>query len=618
MLELGENYFGVTDYVLLIGTLLISLFIGLYYGFKGKQTNEELLVGGRNMSILPVAASVMVTFVSAITILGFPSEVYAHGSQIFILHLVSACGFPISAYLIMPFFYRMRLTSINEYLEHRFNSVWIRWLASAILILQQVTLSGVVLYAPSIALDAFLGFPMWMSVLAIGICATIYTSIGGLKAVVWTDAFQFLMMLGGMTAIVWKGISAAGGFVNAFRLANQRGRFNFFDFTFDPFSRHNFWNFLIGTGFHAIMQPGTHQLQVQRYSSMPTCSKAKQAIIASVPLKLLFMSLCLLTGISIFAFYADCDPLTTGGIKKIDQIVPYFVVHELADIPGMMGIFTSCIFSGVLSTLSSSLNSLSAVTWEDFLVRTKYFRAMSPKAQTNVSRMIGVVFGMICMGLAFCAQNLGAIYSATFAVVGATSGALYGVFIMGLFIPFVNGIGAIVGMLSGFIVMMIISVAAFILKKSAKASLSLSIEGCAALNASSVFMNLTTTIPTTTMAPAPLLSSISLDEWPWKIFSLSYLLYPVGATLITVSIGIIVSLLIAVCDKDSRRRPNKAYVHPLVRNIFSCCLQKESQSWTNSRNGNGIPMSPIAIDTTAAYIQPKRESQGRINKGYIR
>ncbi|ODM98275.1 Sodium-coupled monocarboxylate transporter 1 [Orchesella cincta] len=618
MLELGDNYFGVTDYILLTGTLLISLLIGLYYGYKGKNTNEELLVGGRNMSIIPVAASVMVTFVSAITILGFPAEIYGHGAQIFILHLVSACAFPISAYLIMPFFYRMKLTSINEYLEHRFDSVWIRWLAAGILILQQVTLSGVVLYAPSIALDAFLGFPMWMSVLAIGICATIYTSIGGLKAVVGTDLFQFFMMLIGMIAISWKGISAAGGFVTTFRLANERGRFNFFDFTFDPFSRHNFWNFLIGTGFHAIMQPGVSQLQVQRYSSMPTCSKAKQAIIGSVPLKLVFMSLCLLTGISIFAFYADCDPLSTGGITKIDQIVPYFVVHELADIPGMMGIFTSCIFSGVLSTLSSSLNSLSAVTWEDFLVRTKYFRAMTPKAQTNVSRLIGAIFGVICMGLAFCAQNLGAIYSATFAVIGATSGALYGVFLMGLFIPFVNAIGAIVGMLSGLIVMMVISIVAFIFKKTGKASLPMSTEGCSALNATSLLLNLTTTIPTTTLAPAPLITSISLDEWPWKVFSLSYLLYPIVTAAVTIIVGMIISLLFAACDKDSRRRPQKAYVHPLVRNIFSCCIQKESNSWTNGRINNGIPMSPIAIDTMAAYIQPKRESQGRINKGYVR
>lgn len=228
-MELGVNYFGLMDYILLGATLSVSLIIGLYYGYKSKHTNEELLVGGRNMSIFPVAASVMVTYISAITILGFPAEVYAHGSQIFVIVLVSAMSISISAFLLVPFFYPMKLTSINEYLEMRFDSKWIRWVASAIFITQQVTLSGVVLYAPSLALEAFLGFPMWISVLGIGICATIYTNVGGLKAVVWTDAFQSLMMLCGMIVILWKGISASGGVTNMFHIANRGGRLQLFE-----------------------------------------------------------------------------------------------------------------------------------------------------------------------------------------------------------------------------------------------------------------------------------------------------------------------------------------------------------------------------------------------------
>ncbi len=184
MLDLGDNYFGITDYILLGATLLVSLLIGLYYGYVNKSTNEELLVGGRNMSIFPVAASVMVTYLSAITIIGFPSEVYAHGSQIFLMHLVAAVGISTSPFIFVPFFYPMKLTSINEYLEKRFDSKWIRWLASGIFILQQLILSGVVLYAPSIALEAFVGFPMWISVLGMGICATIYTNIGGIKVII--------------------------------------------------------------------------------------------------------------------------------------------------------------------------------------------------------------------------------------------------------------------------------------------------------------------------------------------------------------------------------------------------------------------------------------------------
>lgn len=190
------------------------------------------------------------------------------------------------------------------------------------------------------------------------------------------------------------------------------------------------------------------------------------------------MSLCLLTGIAIFAFYANCDPLTKGDIQKIDQIVPYFVVHELKGIPGMIGLFTSCLFCGVLSSLSSSLNSLAAVTWEDFLVRCKYFHSMTPKAQTNVSRLCGVIYGMICIGLAFSAQKMGAVYNATMSVVGATAGTLYGVFLMALFMPFINAVGVFTGALTGFSCMIVISVIAFINKKASKPSLSLSVQDC--------------------------------------------------------------------------------------------------------------------------------------------
>jgi Na+/proline symporter len=114
-------------------------------------------------------------------------------------------------------------------LEKRFESIWVRWLASGIFILQQTTLVAVILYAPSIALEAFLGLPVWLSILGIGLCGTIYTSIGGLKAVVWTDAFQFFMMVAGMVAIVIKGFSSSGGVQKSFKVAWEDGRLTFIE-----------------------------------------------------------------------------------------------------------------------------------------------------------------------------------------------------------------------------------------------------------------------------------------------------------------------------------------------------------------------------------------------------
>ncbi len=177
----GEKLYQAADVIPVFATFVVSLVIGVYYGVKNKNTTEELLVGGRNMAFFPVMASLITTYISARTMLGFPSEIYARGAQSFVIDLVAAVGIPISGYLFVPFFYEMKLTSINEYLERRFESKWLRWLASGIFIVQQLTLSAVVLYMPCRMLDDFLGLTMWISVLCVGICATLYASIGGIK-----------------------------------------------------------------------------------------------------------------------------------------------------------------------------------------------------------------------------------------------------------------------------------------------------------------------------------------------------------------------------------------------------------------------------------------------------
>lgn len=183
----GENLYSAADVIPVCATLVVSLLIGVYYGVKNKNTNEELLVGGRNMGFFPVMASLITTYISARTMLGFPSAIYARGGQSFVIDLVAAVGIPISGYLFVPLFYEMKLTSINEYLERRFESKWVRWLASGLFIVQQLTLSAVVLYMPCRMLDDFLGLTMWISVLGIGVCATLYASIGGIKVTFKTE-----------------------------------------------------------------------------------------------------------------------------------------------------------------------------------------------------------------------------------------------------------------------------------------------------------------------------------------------------------------------------------------------------------------------------------------------
>lgn len=254
---------------------------------------------------------------------------------------------------------------------------------------------------------------------------------------------------------------------------------------------------------------------------MHACEDAKvfilcRVVIGSGPLKLFVMFLYLLTGIAIFAFYANCDPITRGHIQKPEKIVPYFVKNELSRIPGMIGIFTSCIFSGILSYISSSINSLAAVTWEDFLVRRKYYSIMSPAAQTSMTRLCCVVYGTICIVLAFIIPEINTISNVASNVIGATAGALYGVFLMGMFMPFVNSAGAIFGALTGLICTIVLNIGAFINKEGRKSILlPLSVEQCPV----NPFNNLSTPELEYETTPMPAYEPTSLisEEYALKI-----------------------------------------------------------------------------------------------------
>ncbi|XP_035709586.1 sodium-dependent multivitamin transporter [Folsomia candida] len=134
------------------------------------------------MGAIPVAASILVSYLSAITILGYPSEVYTYGSQVFLMTLLGIVTTPIAIFIFVKVMYDLKLTSAYKYLELRYDSVVVRWLGSLIFICQLLFISGIVLYAPSIVMETMMGVPLWMSVIGVGTIGTIYTSVGGIKA----------------------------------------------------------------------------------------------------------------------------------------------------------------------------------------------------------------------------------------------------------------------------------------------------------------------------------------------------------------------------------------------------------------------------------------------------
>ncbi|CAL8077557.1 unnamed protein product [Orchesella dallaii] len=545
---------------------------------------------------------------SAILVLGFAGEIYAHGSLIAEMVLGPFIYIPVGGAIFLPTLYGLKLTSAYEYLGQRFKSETIRLLATSTFIAQIVLYMGVVLYAPSLALNAVVDFPIWISVIAVGGSAALYTSIGGLKAVVWTDCFQIMMMFSGMLAIIIQGSINAGGFFNTFAIASNYSRIEFLNLEVDPFVRHTSLNIFFGQGVFWLSSYGCHQTTVQRYCSMSSLKKAFQALLLTAPLVSFTMSLAVLVGIVIFANYAGCDPITLGFITKKDQIAPYFVLEFLSPTTGLMGLFIACLYSGALSTVSSGLNSLAAVTWQDFFTKIRYFRDLSDKEQGRVTKGIGFAYGFLIIGFGFAAGSLGGVLKAALVVNGTVAGPLLGVFLLGVLLPFVNSKGAISGMLIAHAISLTIGFGGLAFGEP-DLPLPFSIDSCSNETLSKVF-NITAVYEKQFKAlhakPVPV-------EGFMKIFNISYLLYPLVGTFITVFVGSVVSLLTGPSEMT---KDDEKYIHPLMVKIIKKFRGKPTGSTVHVpprndhemswQNGNGASARSWTNDAPRSNGKPIR------------
>ncbi|XP_074904905.1 sodium-dependent multivitamin transporter isoform X3 [Buteo buteo] len=384
--------FTVIDYSIFVLLLVLSSAIGLFYALSGdrQRTVQEFLLANRNMGFLPVALSLLATFQSAVAILGVPAEIYRFGTEYWFLGCSYFLGLLIPAHVFIPVFYRLRITSTYEYLELRFNKT-VRVFGTITFIFQMVIYMGVVLYAPALALNAVTGFDLWSAVLTMGLVCTLYTTLGGLKAVIWTDVFQTLVMFAGQLAVILVGARRVGGMARVWHLAEQEGKISGIDLDPDPFKRHTFWTLAVGGVFMMLSLYGVNQAQVQRYLSARSEREAKLSCYAVFPCQQIVLCLSCLTGLVMFVYDREHPLAPTQRPGSSDQLVLYFVMDVLQDLPGLPGLFVACLFSGCLSTISSAFNSLATVTMED-LVRP-HCPGLSESRATLLSKLLGCCRG---------------------------------------------------------------------------------------------------------------------------------------------------------------------------------------------------------------------------------
>ncbi|XP_014671169.1 PREDICTED: sodium-dependent multivitamin transporter-like [Priapulus caudatus] len=254
--------FSYIDYIVFALSLLLSAAIGVYHGCIGSKqtTTDEFLMGGKNMGVIPVALSMVASFLSAISLLGQPAEMYYYGTQFCFFTFCVIIAFPVAANIFIPIFHGLEVTSAYETGQITFRG---RMTCTGVIVFQHVWCVSVT------------GLPLWASVVSSGVVCTFYTSLGGMKAVIWTDTFQMLVIFVGLLVVIVKASVDIGGIGEVFRISNEGGRLIFFNMDPDPTTRTTFWSMIIGGGFVSLTTYATNQATVQRYLSIRTVKRAK-------------------------------------------------------------------------------------------------------------------------------------------------------------------------------------------------------------------------------------------------------------------------------------------------------------------------------------------------------
>ncbi|XP_043283569.1 putative sodium-dependent multivitamin transporter [Venturia canescens] len=540
-IEEGAESLEWPDYVVIAIVLSISATIGLYYRFSGgrQKTSEEYFSANRSMRTPVLAITMTVTYLSGITMLGISGEIYIYGSQFVVVVFGFLLATPIAAFLYLPVFFRLQNMSVYEYLEKRFGRV-ARLTASVGNLVQMGLYSGVVLFAPALALEATTGLSSTTSIFLIGIICTFYSTIGGIKAVLATDVFQGFLMLASILCVIVIGCyDLEGGVAEVWEVATKGGRLEVLNFDIDPSVRHTWWTLVIGTAFYFAAQIGVNQIQVQRLLSAKSLRSAQLALFINGPTIVLVVLMTAFSGLVLYAWFVKCDPIGSGHVSSFDQVMPYFAKVRLSKVPGLTGFFVAGIFSATLSTVSAMLNSLAAIALADY-VKPIYHRIGLELADSRaalVAKILCFVNGLVCMGIAYAASGLGTLIETALGINGTIGGPILGLFSLGMFVPIANEVGSVIGILLSLALSAWIS---FGQPKPPIARLPISIEHCG--NVTILENN----------HYQPPIDTRNLDDSDYfYLYRISYQLYTPIGTLTTLIFGYVASIAVRCFSKTT-------------------------------------------------------------------
>jgi len=383
------------DIVAMIVYMFAVIGIGLWFS-RDEKTSEDYLLGGRKIPWYAVGISYMMSLFSTASLVSIPGEIFNHGLSLLVLGVLYPFFSVLSFYVFMGFYFKLKSFTPFEYLERRFD-VSVRLLVSSIYLWTRLLYLAMVLFATSKVFEGSADWNPIMTIVIVGIIGIIYTVLGGMKAVVWTDVVQFVVLVGGIIVTIFicaSDIEGGIGGIITYAFDHGHGVDLFTQksfYSFDPYLRLCFWLLIIGKIMEPIFYNSGDQISIQRLLSTSSYHQAKKAIYTNAIIVLPFTFCLWFIGLAIYSYYSqNPDPRVTSGDAA------FFVFISTKMPSPMPGIILSAMLAAAMSTLDSGMNSLSAVWVKEF--HQKFInKNISEHDQVRLSRLTTLGVGLFAI-----------------------------------------------------------------------------------------------------------------------------------------------------------------------------------------------------------------------------
>ncbi len=443
--------FGATAWAVVGVYALLMVGMACFFIFKKKDENDYFR-GGNRIPWYVAGMSIFATMLSSITFIAIPTQAYLQDWRYFVMAFFIIGMAPVAIYYYLPFFCRLGITSAYEYLEKRFN-LGVRLFGSAAFIVFMVCRVAVVTLLPAIALNAVTGVSIDACILICGILTMIYCSLGGLEAVIWSDFVQGIVLMGGAVSVLVILIMKTGGagehFSTFWSVAESYDKNRMWDFRL-LFTQPVFWVVAVQGLISNLSSYTSDQCVIQRYIATPDENATKRSLwfngAMSVFAQIVFYGI----GMALFAFYHTHPETMDVTMPKGDSVLPTFMATEMP--PWLAGLVIAAVFAATISTLSANLSSASTAVVTDFIKRFK--PDIPGKAQIRCGQICTYIVGIIGImaALTLARMESSALFDNFNKYIAMLTAGLTGLFFMGVFMPRIKGMAAVLGLAANYFV----------------------------------------------------------------------------------------------------------------------------------------------------------------------